>query len=173
MTEEVKVKNEETEKEIAPAAVGDFSFSNNLADIEVPKKKQQKTDGKPVFKKKKGGPVKQVIQGSAFIKATYNNTLITLTDQNGNVLAWSSAGVCGFKGPKKSTPYAASVIVKDVAEKVKKYGLKDINVFVRGVGSGREAAIRALNANGFIIYMIKDITPTPHNGCRPKKPRRV
>ena len=92
---------------------------------------------------------------------------------SGNVLAWSTAGVAGFKGPKKSTPYAASVIVKDAADKVKAYGLTDISVFVRGVGSGREGALRALNTMGFNVLSIKDVTPIPHNGCRPKKVRRV
>lgn len=176
MTEEVKKKIEETKEEIKKEAgkeIGDFSFSNDLSSVEIPKKKQQQSDKKEPLKKKKKGPIKQVTQGSAFIKATYNNTIIALSDQNGNILAWSSAGVCGFKGPKKSTPYAASIIVKDVVEKVKKHGLKDLNVFIKGVGAGREAAVRALNANGFNIMMIRDITPLPHNGCRPRKSRRV
>jgi len=111
--------------------------------------------------------------GRAYIQATYNNTIVTLTDPNGNVLGWSTAGLCGFRGPKKSTPYAAGVVVKNAAEKVQDYGLKDIHVFVKGVGSGREAAVRALNANGFNILSIKDVTPIPHNGCRAPKPRRV
>jgi small subunit ribosomal protein S11 len=122
---------------------------------------------------KKAVAVRQVASGRAYVKSTYNNTIVTLTDQNGNVLSWSSAGQCGFKGPKKATPYAASVIVKDAAEKVKKYGLKEVSVFVRGIGGGREAAVRALNANGFNVVNIKDITPIPHNGCRPPRPRRV
>lgn len=122
---------------------------------------------------KKGGAVRQVSTGRAYIKSTYNNTLVTLTDQNGNVLSWSSAGQCGFKGPKKATPYAASVIVKDACEKAKKYGLKEVSVFVKGVGGGRESSIRALNANGIQVSAIKDVTPIPHNGCRPPKPRRV
>lgn len=180
MTEEAKTKIESADtadkeiKDKTPKENQDFSFSNDPVDVTVSKKKRENT--KKTFTKKgkkKKGPVKSVSQGSAYIKATYNNTLITLTDQNGNVLAWSSAGMCGFRGPKKSTPYAASVIVKDVVEKVKKHGLQDVNVFVRGVGSGREAAIRALNANGINISSIKDTTPIPHNGCRAKKPRRV
>lgn len=128
-----------------------------------------KTKGKG--KKKKG--VKQVSVGCVHIKATYNNTIVTFTDMNGNVLSWSSAGSNGFKGPKKSTPYAASVIVRDAAEKVKAYGLTDIAVFVRGVGSGREGALRALNTMGFNVLTMKDVTPIPHNGCRSKKVRRV
>jgi small subunit ribosomal protein S11 len=123
--------------------------------------------------KKKKGPIQPVTLGQAYIQATYNNTIVTLTDQKGNVLAWSSAGQTGFKGPKKSTPYAASIIVKDAVEKVKKYGLKEVQVFIRGVGNGRESAIRALYANGLNILSIKDVTPIPHNGCRPPKIRRV
>ncbi len=124
-------------------------------------------------KSKKKTVIRQVSQGCAYIQATYNNTIVTLTDLNGNTLAWSSAGNCGFKGPKKATPYAASMIVKTAAEKVKESGLKELSVFVKGVGSGRDAAVRALNANGFHLLSIKDVTPLPHNGCRPSKPRRV
>jgi small subunit ribosomal protein S11 len=129
-----------------------------------------------VIKSTKGRKKKiatQVPQGCAYIQATFNNTIITLTDLNGNTLAWSSAGHCGFKGPKKATPFAASMIVKDVAEQAKANGLKEVNVFVKGIGSGRDSAVRALNANGFSVLSIKDITPLPHNGCRPPKPRRV
>jgi small subunit ribosomal protein S11 len=123
--------------------------------------------------KKKKKVVRQINHGRAYIQATYNNTIVTLTDLNGNVLAWSSAGNCGFRGPKKATPYAASVIGKNVVEKVKPYGLKEVNVFVRGIGSGREASVRALNANGINILSIKDVTPIPHNGCRKPRPRRI
>ncbi len=124
-------------------------------------------------KRVKKGATRQVASGRAYVKASYNNTIITLTDQNGNVLSWSSAGQCGFKGPKKATPYAATVIVKDAYEKAKKHGLKEVAVFVRGIGGGRESSIRSLNANGLAITLIKDMTPIPHNGCRAKKPRRV
>jgi small subunit ribosomal protein S11 len=116
---------------------------------------------------------KVVAKGQAHIQATYNNTIITLTDQQGNVLAWSSAGANGFKGAKKSTPYAAGIIVKNAVEKTKELGLTDVEVFVKGVGAGREAAIRSLHASGLNVSSIKDMTPIPHNGCRPKKPRRV
>ncbi len=122
-------------------------------------------------KKKKN--VRQVSQGCAYIQATFNNTIVTLTDLNGNTIAWSSAGHCGFKGPKKATPYAASMIVKDIAEQSKETGLKEVTVFVKGIGSGRDGAVRALNANGFNVLSVKDITPLPHNGCRPPKVRRV
>ncbi len=116
---------------------------------------------------------KKVEKGKAYIRSTYNNTVITLTDLNGNVLAWATAGHLGFKGPKKATPYAASRVAAAVVEKVKKVGLKEVEVFVKGIGGGRESAIRALAANGLEISFIKDITPIPHNGCRPPKPRRV
>ncbi|MDD3487139.1 MAG: 30S ribosomal protein S11 [Candidatus Moranbacteria bacterium] len=116
---------------------------------------------------------RQVLRGQAHIQCTYNNTLLTFADQGGKVLAWSSAGSLGFKGAKKATPYAATQIVNAASEKVAKFGLKEIDVYVKGVGSGREAAIRALVNNDFEINLIKDITPIPHNGCRPRKPRRV
>lgn len=116
---------------------------------------------------------KTVSSGRAYVHASYNNTIVTLTDQHGNVLGWSSAGSVGFKGPKKATPYAASVIVKAVCDKIKDVGLREVNAFVRGIGSGREAAVRALHANGINVLSIKDVTPIPHNGCRAPKPRRV
>ncbi len=126
-----------------------------------------------VKKRKKTKVAKIVPRGKAYIKATYNNTIVTLTDLSGNVLAWSSAGKTGFRGPKKATPYAASVIVRDVSERVKAYGLREVQVFVKGAGRGRESAVRSLHANGFSILSIKDITPIPHNGCRPPGVRRV
>lgn len=107
------------------------------------------------------------------ILATYNNTIVTFADPAGNVLAWSSAGHCGFRGPKKSTPYAAGVVVRSVVEKIRDTGMKSMEVFIKGVGSGREAAVRALSSSGFNIQSIKDVTPIPHNGPRPPKPRRV
>jgi small subunit ribosomal protein S11 len=139
---------------------------NKLAREKVNKKKQKK--------KKKKGPQKQVKVGKAFIKATYNNTIVTLTDLQGGVISWASAGVAGFKGPKKATPYAAQIITKIATMKAKEeYGLKEVAVFASGVGTGKESAIRALNANGIEVTAIKDVTAVPHNGCRPKKPRRV
>lgn len=115
----------------------------------------------------------QILKGRANIQCTYNNTIVTLSDANGAVLAWSSSGHMGFKGAKKSTPYAATQVVAEVAEKVKKYGLQELEVFVKGVGSGREASIRALANNGFTLLALHDVTPVPHNGCRPRRPRRV
>jgi small subunit ribosomal protein S11 len=125
----------------------------------------------PVKKKKKIRH--QILKGQAHIQCTYNNTLLTFSDMSGKVLAWASAGSLGFKGAKKATPYAATQIVNAATEKVSKYGLREIEVYVKGVGSGREASIRALVNNDFEILLIKDITPIPHNGCRPRKPRRV
>jgi len=128
---------------------------------------------KKIVKAKKKKVTKQVPLGNAYVKATYNNTIVTLTDQTGNVIAWSSAGIKGFKGPKKATPFAASIIVKDAVEKSQRYGLRDVHVFVKGVGLGRESAVRGLNGNGLNVLSIKDVTPIPHNGCRRRKPRRV
>ncbi|MFA6307610.1 MAG: 30S ribosomal protein S11 [Patescibacteria group bacterium] len=116
---------------------------------------------------------KSIKKGQAYIQATYNNTVVTVTDEQGNTLAWSSAGLNGFKGPKKATPYAAGIIVRNVSDKVKEMGLATVDIFVKGVGAGREAAIRAFHANGLAIGSIKDMTPIPHNGCRPRKQRRV
>ncbi len=125
---------------------------------------------KPVSRKK---TKRQVTTGRAYIQATYNNTMITFTDTVGNTLAQASSGEAGFKGPKKSTPYAAGIVVQKAVTKAMPYGLKEVAVFVKGVGGGREAAIRALNANGINVIGIKDVTPIPHNGPRAKKPRRV
>lgn len=135
------------------------------------KKKQEKKLKKKAKKKK--DPLFVIKKGRVYIQATYNNTVVSVTDLRGNVLAWSSAGAVGFKGPKKATPYAAGVVVKDVIRRVKDRDFQEANVFVRGIGTGREAAIRALAANGIQVLSIKDVTAIPHNGCRPPKPRRV
>ncbi|OIO51294.1 MAG: 30S ribosomal protein S11 [Parcubacteria group bacterium CG1_02_44_65] len=108
-----------------------------------------------------------------YIQSTYNNTIITLTDPNGNIIAWSSAGAAGFKGPKKATPFAASRVIEILLGKVRSLDIREVSVFVRGVGSGRDAAVRALINYGLEISVIKDLTAMPHNGCRPRKPRRV
>lgn len=110
--------------------------------------------------------------GHAYVQATYNNTIVSVTDEHGNVLAWASSGALGFKGAKKATPYAASRVVETVLEKVKKSGLQDIVIYVKGIGSGRESAVRSL-ANSLNVLSISDETPIPHNGCRPPKRRRV
>jgi len=148
--------------------------------LEVAKKPEKKSEKEgeaekteSAVKKKKKKIRRQVLRGQAHVQCTYNNTLVAFADSGGKILAWSSAGSLGFKGAKKATPYAATQIVGAAAEKVAKYGLQEIEVYVKGVGSGREAAIRALANNNFNIISIRDITPIPHNGCRPKKPRRV
>jgi len=116
---------------------------------------------------------KQVLNGVAHIVVSYNNTLVTITDSKGEVIAWSSSGLMGFKGTKKSTPYAANLVAKDCTEKAKKYNLSNIKVVVKGVGPGREAAMRGLASSGLNIVSIMDATPIAHNGVRRKKPRRV
>lgn len=116
---------------------------------------------------------KRVEKGCAYIQSTYNNTIVTICNAKGDVLAAASAGSLGFKGPKKATPYAASKTVETLMEKIKKVGIRDLNIFVKGIGSGRESAVRALAAHGMNILSIKDTTPVPHNGCRPRKVRRV
>ena len=115
----------------------------------------------------------KVREGKIYISSTYNNTLMTLTDPEGNVLTWVSAGSIGFKGTKKSTPFAASKVAGALSQRIGKLGIENVEVFVKGIGSGRESAIRSLAAKGLNIISIKDITPIPHNGCRPKKVRRV
>ena len=116
---------------------------------------------------------RQVDRGQAHIQATFNNTIVTITDAAGNSLSWASGGEVGFKGSRKSTPYAAQMAADKAATTARDFGLKTVEVFVKGPGSGREAAIRALAAAGLEITMIKDVTPVPHNGCRPPKRRRV
>ena len=114
-----------------------------------------------------------VTSGIAHIQATFNNTIVSITDKQGNVLCWSSTGVVGFSGSKKATPFAAQVAAEDAAKKALGFGIKEVEVFVKGPGSGRESAIRSLQAAGLTITMIRDVTPVPHNGCRPPKRRRV
>ena len=116
---------------------------------------------------------RNVTDGVAHVHASFNNTIITITDRQGNALAWSTAGASGFKGSRKSTPFAAQVAATRASEAVQDYGVKNLEVFVKGPGPGRESAVRALNAAGFKILSISDVTPIPHNGCRPPKKRRV
>ncbi len=116
---------------------------------------------------------KNIAVGQAHIKTSFNNTLVTLTDNEGNVIAWESAGSVGFKGSRKSTPFAAQVTAESCAKKGMEHGLQKVEVFVRGPGSGRETAVRSLQAAGLEIISVKDVTPVPHNGCRPRKRRRV
>lgn len=116
---------------------------------------------------------KNIPRGRAYIHATFNNTLVTITDTNGNVVTWASAGTVGFKGSRKSTPYAAQITAEAAARKAMEHGMRQVDVFVNGPGAGREAAIRSLQAAGLNVTSITDITPIPHNGCRPPKRRRV
>ena len=134
-----------------------------------------KTDSKETSKDKKAKKKskKNIQTGIVYIQSTFNNTIITITDVSGNVLSWSSAGARGFKGSRKSTPFAAQVAAGDAAAKAMEHGLKNVSVLVKGPGAGRESALRALAAAGLKVSLIRDITPIPHNGCRPAKRRRV
>ena len=138
-------------------------------------KKVEASKTAPVSKEKKAKKKikKNITTGIAFVTATFNNTIITITDESGNVIAWSSAGAKGFKGSRKSTPYAAQIAADSAASKALEFGMKTLSVEVKGPGSGRETALRALQARGFKILSIKDTTPMPHNGVRPPKKRRV
>ena len=116
---------------------------------------------------------KSIPAGRAYIQSTFNNTMVTLTDPEGNVIAWGSSGTAGFKGSRKGTPYAAQLAARDATRKAMEHGLRQVDVYVKGTGSGREAAIRSLQSSGLYITGIRDVTPVPHNGCRPPKRRRV
>ena len=116
---------------------------------------------------------KQVPRGNAYVQSSFNNTIVTITDPDGNVITWSSAGAVGFKGSRKSTPYAAGLAAENAARKAQEHGMRQVDVFIKGPGSGREAAIRSLQTAGLAINAIVDVTPIPHNGCRPPKKRRV
>lgn len=116
---------------------------------------------------------KNIVSGIAHVNSTFNNTVVNITDAQGNTISWSSAGMKGFKGSRKSTPYAAQMAAEDAGKKAQEHGMKSLEVEVKGPGSGRESALRALQAAGFVITSIRDVTPIPHNGCRPPKRRRV
>ena len=137
------------------------------------KKKKKKVDKVKKVKVAKKKIKKNITSGIAFVYATFNNTIVTITDDSGNVIAWSSAGSKGFKGSRKSTPYAAQIAADTAATKAQEHGLKILTVKLKGPGSGRETALRALQSRGFKILSIKDVTPMPHNGARPPKKRRV
>ena len=172
-------KDPQDEKTEAKPATSGLKNLEELPEDIIKKMEKRKAEvkklksKKKIIKKKNKAKIR-VSVGKAYIKSSYNNTLVTLTDMQGNVLSWASAGIAGFKGPKKATPYAAQIITRIAVGKAREeFGLVEVSAFVRGVGTGRESAIRALNNNGLIVTSIKDITPIPHNGCRPKKPRRV
>jgi small subunit ribosomal protein S11 len=173
--EEKEVKKVASEKPKAEASFAPLSDVRNPVSVEKKQKQEEVKEqiSNTTKASKKGKQKRQVLRGQATIRCTYNNTMVMLADAQGGALAWSSSGLLGFKGAKKSTPYAATQVVADVTEKVRKYQLKELTVQVNGVGSGREAAIRALANNGFEILSIKDSTPIAHNGCRPRRPRRV
>lgn len=137
--------------------------------------KKQKSASNAAATKKVKAKVKRraVPEGKVFVQASYNNTIVSISDSNGDVIAWSSSGASGFKGARKATPYAAQISAENAAEKAKVYGLERVHVYIKGVGSGREQAVRGLVAKGIDIMSISDITPIPHNGCRQKKKRRV
>jgi len=136
----------------------------------APKSKVAAGKGKVKLRKKEK---KNVVAGQAHIKSTFNNTIISITDPSGAVISWSSAGQVGFKGSRKSTPFAAQLAAEAAARRAQEHGLKKVDVFVKGPGSGRETAIRSLQAAGLEVGAISDVTPAPHNGCRPPNPRRV
>src|SRR5512136_3124320 len=143
-----------------------------MAKEDAAAKGGEKTDEKVVAPKRRKTK-KMVSEGVAHIHSTFNNTIITITDPVGNVVAWSSAGSVGFKGSRKGTPFAAQLAAESAAKKAMESGLRTVQVFVKGPGAGRESALRSLQAAGFAVSLIKDVTPIPHNGCRPPKRRRV
>lgn len=157
-TKEVKGDIKEKEKE-ATGKAKEAKKNEVKVDVVTPKKQSPKK--------------RNVSRGKAYVLCSYNNTVVTITDLNGDVLGWASSGALGFKGPKKSTPFAATLVAQKAVEKTARYGLKEVDVMIKGVGGGREASVRALGNAGWMIHSIKDVTPVPHNGCRPKKPRRV
>jgi small subunit ribosomal protein S11 len=145
-----------------------------IKKLEKKKAENEQKNKKTKLRKKKKKVAKRVPVGKAYIKSSYNNTVVTLTDPQGAVISWASAGMAGFKGAKKATPYAAQIITRIAVGKARQeFGLSEVSVFVRGVGTGRESAVRSLNNNGLIVTSIQDVTPKPHNGCRARKPRRV
>ncbi len=145
----------------------------NKTSVDKKEAPKENTGKELKVKKTKKKIKKNITAGIAFVNATFNNTIITITDESGNVISWSSAGAKGFKGSRKSTPYAAQIAADDAARKAQEHGLKTLTVKLKGPGSGRETALRAFQACGFKIFSIKDITPMAHNGSRPPKKRRV
>ena len=142
-------------------------------NVKTEEEQDEKSKIKPKKRFLKKKVKKNVPYGIAHVNATFNNTVINITDVKGNTLSWSSSGVKGFKGSRKSTPYAAQIAASDAGEKAKYHGVKTLEIYIKGPGAGRESALRALQSVGFTITSIKDVTPLPHNGCRPPKRRRV
>jgi small subunit ribosomal protein S11 len=179
MAKEAKKPEEPKKKPAAPAGAAEPAPAAPAAKTEVSAAAPPATaagpleEGEVAKKVIKAKHSKNVFQGIAHIMATFNNTIVSITDPKGKVIGWSSAGRVGFKGSRKSTAYAAQLVAQDAARQGMSHGLREIEVWVKGPGSGREAAIRALQAIGLEITVIKDVTPIPHNGCRPPKRRRV
>ena len=175
--QEVKLINIDSDLPEAAETAPSKDLMEDLPEDVKKKLEKNKAARLAKIKKGKGKKTKKVERklsvGKVFIKSSYNNTIVTITDLDGNVVSWANAGLAGFKGPKKSTPYAAQIITRIAVARAKELGLNEVSVFVKGVGTGRESAVRALNANGLNVTYIKDITPIPHNGCCARKPRRV
>lgn len=148
-----------------------------MDDVKTDTHGQSTTDAAPAAVERAARAPKkakrQVPRGNVYVHASFNNTIITIADVKGDVIAWASAGTCGFRGPKKATPYAAGIVVREAVKKLEGTGMREASVFIRGIGSGRESAVRALHVNGIQVIHISDVTPIPHNGCRPPKPRRI
>jgi small subunit ribosomal protein S11 len=177
MAKEAKKPEEPKEKSAAPAPAAPAAKSETAAPataVAPPATMEAALgEGEVVKKVVKAKHSKNVVQGVAHVVASFNNTIVSITDMTGRVIGWSSAGRVGFKGSRKSTAYAAQLVAQDAARQGMAHGLKEVEVWVKGPGSGREAAVRALQAIGLEITTIKDVTPVPHNGCRPPKRRRV
>ncbi len=167
MTEEKKQSHQDG------ANKGKGEHKGTKAPVKDAPKEAAKEEGKGKKVLKKKTKRRNVQVGNAYVQASYNNTIVTITEQNGSVLSWSSAGSSGFKGARKSTPYAAQISAEKAAEKAKVYGLERVHVYIKGVGAGREQSVRGLVSSGLDIISLNDVTPIPHNGCRKKKARRV
>ena len=173
------MSDEETNKDAAAPVVASAPVPAAAVAAEAPKKEVKRDifaeigGGEEEIKIHKAKGAKNVVRGVVHVTATFNNTLVSVTDVNGNSIGWSSAGKMGFKGSRKSTAYAAQVVSQDACRQAMGHGLKEVDVRVKGPGSGRESAVRAVQGLGLEILSIRDVTPIPHNGCRPKKARRV
>lgn len=173
---EEKVEKKTEEKPTSAEATADKKAASAEASLDPKGREEKKEAPKSAPKSAPKGKKKirrEVLKGKVYIKATFNNTIVSITDMAGNVLCWASAGTIGLKGTRKSTPYAASQIAREAAERARDFGMEEAEVYVKGVGSGRESAVRAIDSAGLKVSFIQDRTPLPHNGPRPKKTRRV
>ncbi len=169
MPEEIKPEEKAKEEIVVDIVKAEAEKVN----AEIKKQEDDSKASLQTARTTKSSKRRHVPRGQVHILCTYNNTVINMSDLTGNALGWSSSGSIGFRGAKKSTPFAATLVTQKVIEKTARFGVKEVDVFVKGVGGGREASVRALIAAGIQVNSIKDVTPVPHNGCRPKKPRRV